>query len=368
MANVSLRHVYKIYDGGVTAVTDFNLENADKEFIILVGPSGCGKSTTLRMIAGLEDISKGELYIGDTLANDVAPKDRDIAMVFQNYALYPHMTVYDNMAFGLKLRKFSKEEIKRRVEEAARILGIEQYLDRKPKALSGGQRQRVALGRAIVRNPKVFLLDEPLSNLDAKLRAQMRTEISKIYQRLGTTFIYVTHDQTEAMTMGTRIVVMKDGFIQQVDTPQHLYDMPCNMFVAGFIGSPQMNFINAVLSKNGGKYTLDFDKYHVPVPESKVNADLDNYVGKEVVLGIRPEHVHDEPEEIAKAECLLKANVDVTELMGAEIYLYVNINGTPITARVEPTSTANPGDDIEIAFDLSKIHIFDKDTEKTITN
>ena len=323
MANVSLRHVYKIYDGGVTAVTDFNLEIADKEFIILVGPSGCGKSTTLRMIAGLEDISKGELYIGDTLANDVAPKDRDIAMVFQNYALYPHMTVYDNMAFGLKLRKFSKEEIKRRVEEAARILGIEQYLDRKPKALSGGQRQRVALGRAIVRNPKVFLLDEPLSNLDAKLRAQMRTEISKIYQRLGTTFIYVTHDQTEAMTMGTRIVVMKDGFIQQVDTPQHLYDMPCNMFVAGFIGSPQMNFINAVLSKNGGKYTLDFDKYHVPVPESKVNADLDNYVGKEVVLGIRPEHVHDEPEEIAKAECLLKANVDVTELMGAEIYLYV---------------------------------------------
>ena len=355
MANVSLRHVYKIYDGGVTAVTDFNLEIADKEFIILVGPSGCGKSTTLRMIAGLEDISKGELYIGDTLANDVAPKDRDIAMVFQNYALYPHMTVYDNMAFGLKLRKFSKEEIKRRVEEAARILGIEQYLDRKPKALSGGQRQRVALGRAIVRNPKVFLLDEPLSNLDAKLRAQMRTEISKIYQRLGTTFIYVTHDQTEAMTMGTRIVVMKDGFIQQVDTPQHLYDMPCNMFVAGFIGSPQMNFINAVLSKNGGKYTLDFDKGLEAVG---IPAHADG----------QGEHVHDEPEEIAKAECLLKANVDVTELMGAEIYLYVNINGTPITARVEPTSTAKPGDDIEIAFDLSKIHIFDKDTEKTITN
>ena len=368
MASLSLQHINKTYPNGFEAVKDFNLEIADQEFIIFVGPSGCGKSTTLRMIAGLEDISKGELYIGDTLANDVAPKDRDIAMVFQNYALYPHKTVYDNMAFGLILRKFSKEEIKRRVEEAARILGIEQYLDRKPKALSGGQRQRVALGRAIDRNPKVFLLDEPLSNLDAKLRAQMRTEISKIYQRLGTTFIYVTHDQTEAMTMGTRIVVMKDGFIQQVDTPQHLYDMPCNMFVAGFIGSPQMNFINAVLSQNGGKYTLDFDKYHVPVPESKVNADLDNYVGKEVVLGIRPEHVHDEPEEIAKAECLLKANVDVTELMGAEIYLYVNINGTPITARVEPTSTANPGDDIEIAFDLSKIHIFDKDTEKTITN
>ena len=368
MASLSLKNVCKVYPNGFEAVKDFNLDVADKEFIIFVGPSGCGKSTTLRMIAGLEEISSGDLIIDGKVMNDVEPKDRDIAMVFQNYALYPHMTVFDNMAFGLKLRKVPKAEIDKSVHEAAKILDIEHLLDRKPKALSGGQRQRVALGRAIVRNPKVFLLDEPLSNLDAKLRAQMRTEISKIYQRLGTTFIYVTHDQTEAMTMGTRIVVMKDGFIQQVDTPQHLYDMPCNMFVAGFIGSPQMNFINAVLSKNGGKYTLDFDKYHVPVPESKVNADLDNYVGKEVVLGIRPEHVHDEPEEIAKAECLLKANVDVTELMGAEIYLYVNINGTPITARVEPTSTAKPGDEIEIAFDLSKIHIFDKDTEKTITN
>ncbi|MCD8026797.1 MAG: sn-glycerol-3-phosphate ABC transporter ATP-binding protein UgpC [Clostridiales bacterium] len=369
MANVSLRHIYKVYDGGVTAVTDFNLEIEDKEFIILVGPSGCGKSTTLRMIAGLEDISKGELYIGDTLANDVSPKDRDIAMVFQNYALYPHMSVYDNMAFGLKLHKTPKEEIKRRVEEAARILGIEQYLDRKPKALSGGQRQRVALGRAIVRNPKVFLLDEPLSNLDAKLRTQMRTEIAKLYQRLGTTFIYVTHDQTEAMTMGTRIVVMKDGFIQQVDTPQHLYDLPCNMFVAGFIGSPQMNFINATLEKSNSQYTLNFDKYKVPVLASKsAGGKLDAYVGKEVVFGIRPEHVHDEPEEIAKAECLLEANVDVTELMGAEVYLYVNIGGTPVTARVEPTSTAKPGDNIKIAFELEKIHIFDKDTEQTITN
>ena len=247
MANVSLKGIYKIYDGGVTAVSDFNLEIEDKEFIILVGPSGCGKSTTLRMIAGLEDISKGELYIGGVLSNDVAPKDRDIAMVFQNYALYPHMTVYDNMAFGLKLRKTPKDEMRRRVEEAARILDIAHLLDRKPKALSGGQRQRVALGRAIVRDPKVFLLDEPLSNLDAKLRAQMRTEISKLHQRLGTTFIYVTHDQTEAMTMGTRIVVMKDGLIQQVDTPQNLYDKPCNEFVAGFIGSPQMNFINATV-------------------------------------------------------------------------------------------------------------------------
>jgi len=369
MANVSLRHVYKIYDGGVTAVTDFNLEIADKEFIILVGPSGCGKSTTLRMIAGLEDISKGELWIGDTLANDVAPKDRDIAMVFQNYALYPHMSVYDNMAFGLKLRKMPKEEIKRRVEEAARILGIEQYLDRKPKALSGGQRQRVALGRAIVRDPKVFLLDEPLSNLDAKLRAQMRTEISKLYQRLGTTFIYVTHDQTEAMTMGTRIVVMKDGFIQQVDTPQNLYDMPCNEFVAGFIGSPQMNFADATVVANGNGVALKFDQYTIALPDSKAEA-LKPYIGKEVTFGIRPEHVHDEPEflEKAPADSIITANVDVTELMGAETYLYLNINGAPVTARVEPTSVAKPGDDIKIAFELNKIHVFDKETEQTITN
>ncbi|MEE0874232.1 MAG: sn-glycerol-3-phosphate ABC transporter ATP-binding protein UgpC, partial [Ruminococcus sp.] len=302
MASLSLRHIYKIYDGNVTAVKDFNLEIADKEFIIFVGPSGCGKSTTLRMIAGLEDISKGELYIGDKLVNDVTPKDRDIAMVFQNYALYPHMSVYDNMAFGLKLRKMPKEEIRTRVEEAARILGIEQFLERKPKALSGGQRQRVALGRAIVRDPKVFLLDEPLSNLDAKLRAQMRTEISKLYQRLGTTFIYVTHDQTEAMTMGTRIVVMKDGIVQQVDTPQNLYDMPCNMFVAGFIGSPQMNFVNATIGKKGGDYTLNFDKYEIPLPPSKsAGGKLDAYVGKEVIFGIRPEHVHDEEDELMKA-------------------------------------------------------------------
>ena len=372
MANVSLRHIYKIYDGGVVAVTDFNLEIEDKEFIILVGPSGCGKSTTLRMVAGLEDISKGELYIGDLLANDVAPKDRDIAMVFQNYALYPHMTVYENMAFGLKLRKMPKEEIKRRVAEAARILGIEQYLDRKPKALSGGQRQRVALGRAIVRDPKVFLLDEPLSNLDAKLRANMRTEISKLYQRLGTTFIYVTHDQTEAMTMGTRIVVMKDGFIQQVDTPQHLYDLPCNEFVAGFIGSPQMNFVDAILVKENGKFALKFDEYTIVLPESKNrNGCLEPYAGKEVRFGIRPEHVHDEDEYIQKAvdgNGLINASVDVTELMGAEIYLYVNIAGIPLTARVEPTSKAKPGDTIQIALEVDRIHIFDKDTECTITN
>ncbi len=367
MANVSLRHIYKIYDGGVTAVSDFNLEIEDKEFIILVGPSGCGKSTTLRMIAGLEDISKGELYIGDKLANDVAPKDRDIAMVFQNYALYPHMTVYDNMAFGLKLRKTPKEEIRRRVEEAARSLEIAHLLDRKPKALSGGQRQRVALGRAIVRDPKVFLLDEPLSNLDAKLRAQMRTEISKLHQRLGTTFIYVTHDQTEAMTMGTRIVVMKDGIVQQVDTPQNLYDHPCNEFVAGFIGSPQMNFIEAKLGKQGSDYTLTFDKNVIKVPANGMK--LDSYVGKDVIFGIRPENVYDDAEFIAShSNGVVDANVDVTELMGAEIYLYLSIAGIPITARVEPTSKAKPGDKVKIALDVNKIHIFDKETEQTISN
>ncbi len=369
MANVSLRHVYKIYDGGVTAVTDFNLEIADKEFIILVGPSGCGKSTTLRMIAGLEDISKGELYIGDTLANDVAPKDRDIAMVFQNYALYPHMTVYDNMAFGLKLRKFSKEEIKRRVEEAARILGIEQYLDRKPKALSGGQRQRVALGRAIVRNPKVFLLDEPLSNLDAKLRAQMRTEISKIYQRLGTTFIYVTHDQTEAMTMGTRIVVMKDGVVQQIDTPQNLYEHPVNMFVAGFMGSPQMNFLDAKMSEEDGGYYLTFAGGKIKIPESRLNDKVKAMVGKEVTFGIRPENVSDEDRYLkAHSDAIVEVKVDITEMMGAETYLYVNCGGVNMIARVDPSTTAKVGDTIKVAFDISKLHIFDKDTSLTLTD
>ena len=370
MANVSLRHVYKIYDGGVTAVTDFNLEIADKEFIILVGPSGCGKSTTLRMIAGLEDISKGELYIGDTLANDVAPKDRDIAMVFQNYALYPHMTVYDNMAFGLKLRKFSKEEIKRRVEEAARILGIEQYLDRKPKALSGGQRQRVALGRAIVRNPKVFLLDEPLSNLDAKLRAQMRTEISKIYQRLGTTFIYVTHDQTEAMTMGTRIVVMKDGFIQQVDTPQHLYDLPCNMFVAGFIGAPQMNMIDAQVAKNGSDVTLAFGGHTLTLPEAKGKAlEAAGYVGKVVTLGIRPEDLHDEEAFLAaNPKSTFQVEIRVYEMLGSEVLLYFDIDEANFTAKVNPRTTARPGDTVKLAMDLDKVHIFDKETECVIIN
>ena len=370
MASVTLKNVYKVYTGNVTAVSDFSLDIKDKEFIILVGPSGCGKSTTLRMIAGLEEITKGELYIGDTLSNDIAPKDRDIAMVFQNYALYPHMTVFDNMAFGLKLRKIPKDEIKRRVEEAAKTLDISHLLDRKPKALSGGQRQRVALGRAIVRNPKVFLLDEPLSNLDAKLRAQMRTEIAKLHKRLGTTFIYVTHDQTEAMTMGDRIVVMKDGFIQQVDTPQNLYDRPVNQFVAGFMGSPQMNFIDGTLEKAESEYSFHFGEYEIKIPPEKNKDDvLRNYAGKEVVLGVRPENVHDEADFLAKVtEGIIETDVDVTELMGAEIYLYLNCAGVNITARVDPSSKAKSGDRIKVAFDLSKIHLFDKETEKTILN
>ena len=380
MASVSLNHIYKVYAGGVTAVSDFCLDIEDKEFIVLVGPSGCGKSTTLRMVAGLEEISDGELYIDDKLVNDVAPKDRDIAMVFQNYALYPHMTVFDNMAFGLKLRKTPKDEIKRRVEEAARILDISHLLERKPKALSGGQRQRVALGRAIVREPKVFLLDEPLSNLDAKLRAQMRTEISKLHQRLGTTFIYVTHDQTEAMTMGTRIVVMKSGLIQQVDTPNNLYLYPCNLFVAGFIGSPQMNFIESKLLKEGDDYLVEFGsedtktragvKYKIKLPASK-NKDncLEAYAGKEVIMGIRPENVHNEEDLIAiHKDGLVEADVEVTELMGAETYLYMNCEGQSINARVSPTNTARPGDKITIAFETAKIHLFDKDTELTICN
>ena len=380
MASLSLRNVYKRYPGGVTAVSDFNLEIKDKEFIILVGPSGCGKSTTLRMVAGLEEISDGEILIGDRVVNDVAPKDRDIAMVFQNYALYPHMTVFDNMAFGLKLRKTPKDEIKRRVEEAARILDISHLLERKPKALSGGQRQRVALGRAIVREPKVVLLDEPLSNLDAKLRAQMRTEISKLHLKLGTTFIYVTHDQTEAMTMGTRIVVMKDGLIQQVDTPQHLYLYPGNLFVAGFIGSPQMNFIDSKLLKEGDDFFVEFGtedtktragvKYKIKLPASK-NKDnvLDAYVGKEVIMGIRPEDVHNEEDLIAQfPDGIVEANVEVTELMGAETYLYMNCEEQTINARVSPTNTAKPGDRIKITLEPAKIHLFDKETEVTICN
>ena len=368
MASVSLREIYKKYAGGVIAVSDFNIEIKDKEFIILVGPSGCGKSTTLRMIAGLEEISEGELYIGDRLVNDIAPKDRDIAMVFQNYALYPHMTVFENMAFGLKLRKVPKDEIARKVEEAARILDIAHLLDRKPKALSGGQRQRVAL------------LDEPLSNLDAKLRAQMRTEISKLHKKLGTTFIYVTHDQTEAMTMGDRIVVMKDGYIQQIDTPTNLYNDPVNQFVAGFIGSPQMNFIDAKLLKVDGKYVVEFGsedtkttrgvKYQVTVPESKVDPEvLEPLVDQEVVLGVRPECIHDEPAFLAQATTgVINTTVEVTEMMGAETYLYLNCEGIQLTARVSPRSDVRPQDELKVAIDPNRIHIFDKETEKAVLN
>ncbi len=380
MASVSLKGIYKKYPGNVVAVSDFNIEIKDKEFIILVGPSGCGKSTTLRMIAGLEEISDGELYIGDRLVNDIAPKDRDIAMVFQNYALYPHMTVFENMAFGLKLRKVPKDQIAKKVEEAAKILDIAHLLDRKPKALSGGQRQRVALGRAIVREPQVFLLDEPLSNLDAKLRAQMRTEISKLHKRLGTTFIYVTHDQTEAMTMADRIVVMKDGFIQQVDSPNNLYQHPVNQFVAGFIGSPQMNFIDSKLIKVDGKYVIEFGtedtketrgvKYTVEVPESKADEKLlEPLVGKEVVMGIRPECIHDEEMFISSAKTgVIDTTVEVAEMMGAETYLYLNCVGIQMTARVSPRNNVRPQDKIKVAIDPNRIHIFEKDTEKAVIN
>jgi len=350
------------------------MEIEDKEFIILVGPSGCGKSTTLRMIAGLEDITDGELLIGDKVVNDVAPKDRDIAMVFQNYALYPHMTVYENMAFGLKIRKVPKAEIAKKVEEAANILDITHLLKRKPKALSGGQRQRVALGRAIVRDPQVFLLDEPLSNLDAKLRAQMRTEISKLHKRLGTTFIYVTHDQTEAMTMGDRICVMKDGFIQQIDSPTNLYENPVNQFVAGFIGSPQMNFIDAVLRKNGDTFVCEFGsddkKFTIALPHGKGDSEvLKNYIDKEIALGIRPETIHDEDMFISNAKTgLIECKVEVTEIMGSETFLYLDCQGMPLTARVSPRTTARPQDVVTLAIDPNKLHIFDKESSLTLTN
>lgn len=369
MANLSLKGVYKIYPGNVTAVKDFNLEIADREFIVLVGPSGCGKSTTLRMIAGLEEISEGEVFIGERLVNDVPPKDRDIAMVFQNYALYPHMNVYDNMAFGLKLRKLPKEEIYKKVREAAEILDISHLLDRKPKALSGGQRQRVALGRAIVREPKVFLMDEPLSNLDAKLRVQMRTEILKLHQRLKTTFIYVTHDQTEAMTMGTRIVVMKDGLVQQVDTPKKIYDNPNNIFVAGFIGSPQMNFIDARVLSNGNSLQLvlkdetrlELDKNQQELLRSK------GYVNKEIVLGLRPEHLHDaNVDALSSSFNDIETTVEVMELMGAEIYLHLPIGGQQSVARVSSQSEVRMGDRVSLQFHYNKMHLFDKVTEEAI--
>lgn len=366
MAELSLKHIYKIYEpGNVAAVKDFNLEIKDKEFIVLVGPSGCGKSTTLRMVAGLEEISKGELYIDGKLVNDIPPKDRDIAMVFQNYALYPHMSVYENMAFGLKLRGVSKDEIDNKVKGASKILGIEELLDRKPKALSGGQRQRVALGRAIVRNPKVFLMDEPLSNLDAKLRVQTRTEIIKLHKQLETTFIYVTHDQTEAMTMGDRIVVMKDGVVQQADTPLEIYENPANMFVAGFIGSPQMNFIEAYINEQG---ELTFGDVKVVVPQEKLNILKEKgYLNKKAILGIRPEDIHIEDSfKNMFPQNKVSATIDVKEMMGSETYLYVVVEGNNIISKVDSRSNVSRNETVELVFDPEKIHLFDIETELLI--
>lgn len=365
MAELLLKNIKKIYDGGVVAAQDINIQISDKEFIVLVGPSGCGKSTTLRMIAGLEEISEGELYIDGKLMNDVPPKDRDIAMVFQNYALYPHMTVYENMAFGLKLRKYPKDEIKKRVLEAASILGIQELLDRKPKALSGGQRQRVAVGRAIVRKPKVFLFDEPLSNLDAKLRVQMRTEIAKLHKRLEATMVYVTHDQTEAMTMGDRIVVMKDGLIQQIDTPLNLYNHPINKFVAGFIGSPAMNFLDGIILEEDNLYFVENNngiKFKIP---DSIKSKLQPYKNRKVTFGIRPENIYSNSRnnnDIVKVNALL----EVVEPMGNEIYLYFSTTTTQITARIETQTIPIAGSTIDLYFDLSKSHFFDKDTDLVI--
>jgi multiple sugar transport system ATP-binding protein len=365
MAEVKLENVSKIYEGGNEAVKSVNIEVKDKEFVVLVGPSGCGKSTTLRMIAGLEEISKGSLYIDGQLMNDVSPKDRDIAMVFQNYALYPHMTVFENMAFGLKLRKFDKNEIKERVHQAAKILGIEEYLDRKPKALSGGQRQRVAVGRAIVRKPKVFLFDEPLSNLDAKLRVQMRTEISKIHRALEATMIYVTHDQTEAMTMGDRIVIMKDGVIPQVDTPLNLYNNPANKFVAGFIGSPSMNFIPGKLTRdNGLKFIDDSQKFAVSL--TSANPAYGAYADKKVILGIRPEDITDMAQPGDPNFAQINPTLEVVEPMGNEIFVYFNIGSEQAVARISAREHLVAGNTKALYINLNKIHLFDAETEKTI--
>lgn len=365
MADIRLEHIYKTYNKNVTVVKDFNLHIEDKEFIVFVGPSGCGKSTILRMIAGLEEITDGHLYINEKLVNDVAPKERDIAMVFQNYALYPHMNVYDNMAFGLKLRKINKADIDRRVKEAAAILGLEDYLDRKPKALSGGQRQRVALGRAIVRDAQVFLMDEPLSNLDAKLRVQMRSEILKLHQRLGTTTIYVTHDQTEAMTMATRIVVLKDGLIQQVGSPEEVYNRPENIFVGGFIGSPAMNFFKGVLKENR---TFMIGTTSIKVPEKTMKMLQENgYINKELVLGIRPENIKDDPEFLqASPDTVVKVKIDVVELTGAEMILYSTIEGQDLLARINSRTAIHGGQEIELGLEMNKAHFFDKETEERI--
>jgi multiple sugar transport system ATP-binding protein len=363
VSSVTYEHVTKRF-GDVIAVNDLDIQIEDKEFLVLVGPSGCGKTTALRLLAGLEEITDGRILIGDRLVNDVPPKDRDIAMVFQSYALYPHMSVFDNMAFGLKLRKTPKAEIKRRVEEAAGILGIETLLDRKPRQLSGGQRQRVAVGRAIVREPKVFLFDEPLSNLDAKLRVETRANINKLHQRLQTTFIYVTHDQTEAMTMASRIAVIKSGLLQQLETPQHLYDRPANVFVAGFIGSPAMNFFDAKLDRADGGLAVVSSGFTVPVPASKT-ALYDRYAGKKVIFGIRPEDVHDTsfaPPGIHAAP--VTAKVDVTELMGNEVFLYLVVGGSSFVGRVDPRTGVTTGTDAQVVFNMDNMHLFNVDGDQ----
>ncbi|MBQ7821362.1 MAG: sn-glycerol-3-phosphate ABC transporter ATP-binding protein UgpC [Clostridia bacterium] len=366
MAGIRLVNVNKTFPGNVTVIPGLDLEIKDKEFVILVGPSGCGKSTTLRMIAGLESISSGDLYIGDKRVNDTAPKDRDIAMVFQSYALYPHMSVYNNLAFGLKLRGVPKDEIDKKVKEAAKMLDIEKYLERKPRALSGGQRQRVALGRAMVRSPQVFLLDEPLSNLDAKLRGEMRTSISRLHKSLGVTFVYVTHDQVEAMTMADRIVVMKDGVIQQYDTPKNLYHSPINTFVAGFIGSPRMNLFPAHVSKVKNKIMLKADAYSFDAPAS-LSALLDGYIDRDVTLGVRPEDIHAE-EFYMGLDNTLKINVtvDMAEMMGAELYAYFELAGERMISRIPSRMSVSEKDTLPLAIDLNKIHIFDKETGKSI--
>ena len=365
MASVTYDHVTKRF-GDVVAVNDLALDIADKEFIVLVGPSGCGKTTALRCLAGLEEVSEGRILIGDQIVNDVAPKDRDIAMVFQSYALYPHMSVYDNMAFGLKLRRVPKSEIKRRVQEAAEILGIESLLNRKPRQLSGGQRQRVAVGRAIVREPKVFLFDEPLSNLDAKLRVETRANISKLHQQLSTTFIYVTHDQMEAMTMATRIAVINQGLLQQVETPQTLYDRPDNLFVAGFIGTPAMNFVKSRLQKSDGKLVVDSGAFKVEVPPERFGAYA-SYAGRDVIMGIRPENIHD-PHYVPTNTFAqsVEVKVDLTELMGNEIFLYLTSGDHNLVARVDPRTACRMGDRTQVVFNLSNMHLFDPETEQAI--
>lgn len=365
MASVTFDHVVKKF-GEVIAVNDLNIEIEDQEFLVLVGPSGCGKTTALRCLAGLEEITSGLISIGDRMVNDVAPKDRDIAMVFQSYALYPHMSVYDNMAFGLKLRKTPKDEIKRRVKEAATLLGIETLLDRKPRQLSGGQRQRVAVGRAIVREPKVFLFDEPLSNLDAKLRVEQRTNISRLHQQLQTTFIYVTHDQVEAMTMATRIAVLNKGILQQIDTPQKLYDAPDNLFVAGFIGSPSMNFFNGKLVKGDGKLFFDASNFRVELPANRTTI-FKNYVEKSVIMGIRPEDIHHPnyaPQEIFGQP--VEGKIDVTELMGNEIFLYVTVGEHNFIGRIDPRSKVSMGDYSQVLFNMNNMHLFDPESELAV--